>query len=305
MKKISETIVFFGSGPVAAESLKLLVKSFNIETVITKPRPPHHKGRVPVLEIAEDLKLPVLLAQNKQDLDNLIENKSINSRLAILIDFGIIVSQTVIDYFELGIVNSHFSLLPEWRGADPISFAILSGQPKTGVSLMLIDKGMDTGKLISQRSIKLIPTITTPELTDDLIELSNDLLVEYLLHYVTKEITPRSQPHPDRATYSRKLTKQDSVIDWSKPAEQIDREIRAFKGWPGSRATLLGKEAIITQAHVVPSTAPGNKPGDVTIDKEIGGLSIATNDGSLWIEKLKPAGKKEMSAKDFLSGYNK
>lgn len=302
MKKISKTIVFFGSGPVAAKSLKLLAKSFAIEAVITKPRAPHHKGHVPVLDVTEELKLPTLLAQNKQDLDRLIEGQSINSQLGVLIDFGIIVSQTVIDYFELGIVNSHFSLLPEWRGADPISFSILSGQNKTGVSLMLIDRGMDTGKLIAQRSVKLSDSITTPQLTNQLIELSDELLTEYLPRYVNKEITPRSQPHPSRATYSHKLTKQDGKIDWTKSAAQIEREIRAYQGWPGSHTSLLGKDVAITKASL---TKARGIAGEIEVNKQSGILIVFCGQNSLAIEQLKPAGKNEMSIKDFLSGYYK
>src|SRR6185295_10299303 len=123
MKKTSEPILFFGSGPVAAASLDLLRTDFEIEAVITKPRPPHHRGDVPVLALAEQADLPVLTAQNKAELDRLIERHSFQSKIGILIDFGIIVSQKVIDAFPLGIVNSHFSLLPKLRGADPITFS--------------------------------------------------------------------------------------------------------------------------------------------------------------------------------------
>src|SRR5687768_10593623 len=132
MNKKSEPIVFFGSGPVAAESLRLLAQDFTIEAVITKPRAAHHKGDVPVLTLAESLGLPTETAYDKKSLDKLFETKAFKSRLGVLVDFGIIVSQAVIDYFPFGIVNSHFSLLPEWRGADPITFSILSGQKETG-----------------------------------------------------------------------------------------------------------------------------------------------------------------------------
>ncbi len=305
MKKTLKPIVFFGSGPVAAESLQLLAKDFSIEAVITKPRPKHHKGPVPVIDTAQALAIPFYTVQNKQALDELVAKKPVKSDLAVLIDFGIIVSQNVIDYFPFGIVNSHFSLLPRWRGADPISFALLSGDAKTGVSLMLIDAGMDTGKLLTQKTLHIPASITTPELTKLLIQLSHQLLVEYLPKYMNEEIKPKAQPHPDRATYSRKLTKQDGLIDWHKPAEQIEREIRAFMGWPGSRTTLLGKEVIITKAYTVASVGIDDKPGDITVTPEASALSVATSNGSLWIEKLKPAGKNEMTIKEFLSGYYK
>lgn len=295
-------VVFFGSGPVAAKSLELLAKHTSIEAVITKPRPPHHKGDVPVLTVAKKLDLPVQTVANKQELDKLIAASQLKSKLAILIDFGIIVSQKVIDYFPLGIINSHFSLLPRWRGADPITFAILEGDTKTGVSLMLIDVGMDTGKLLTQKTFHLPGNITTPELTEELIKLSDSLLTKYVPRYVSGSVKPHNQPHPDRATYSRKLTKTDGIIDWNKPAIEIEREIRAFYGWPGSRATLFGKDVIITQAYTVPSTAPEAQPGDVSVIKEAGTLAVVSSNGSLVIQKLKPAGKREMTTKEFIAG---
>ena len=145
----SQKLVFFGSGPVAASALRLLVKGFDIEAIITKPRPAHHRGEVPILAAAQELSLPIFTAANKQELDELFSTNPVSSRLAVLIDFGIIVSQKIIDYFPLGIINSHFSLLPQWRGADPITFAILSGQARTGVSLMLLVEAMDEGPLLA------------------------------------------------------------------------------------------------------------------------------------------------------------
>jgi methionyl-tRNA formyltransferase len=303
MNKISETVVFFGSGPVAAQSLALLAHDFKIEAVITKPKPEHHRGDFPVLSLAQQLDLNVLTPTNKKELSELFATKPLTSRIGVVIDYGIIISQDVIDYFPLGIVNSHFSLLPEWRGADPITFAILSGQPKTGVSLMLIDAGLDTGKLIAQKMLHIAPDETTPTLTAKLIALSHEMLSNYLPEYVAGSIKPRSQPHPNRATYSRKLTKEDGVIDWTKPAAEIEREIRAFIEWPKSHTELAGKEVIITKAYVVPSTSANAKPGEVTIVPEARAIAVTTGQGSLWIQQLKPAGKKEMSAGEFLRGY--
>jgi methionyl-tRNA formyltransferase len=292
-------VVFFGSGPVAAESLRLLNQDLNIEAVITKPRPPHHKGTTPVLDLAEELGLKIFTAADKKELSKLMLDKPVISSIAVLIDFGIIVSQDVIDYFPKGIVNSHFSLLPKWRGADPISFSILSGEPKTGVSLMLIDAGMDTGKIIAQKSLQLKPGHDGKTLTRDLISLSHELLTEKLPLYNSGVIRPREQPHPDRASYSRKLTKADGLIDWSNPAEQIDREIRAFIEWPKSRASLGSVDAIITKAYVESSST--GEPGHIEIKDR--GLYVACGQGSLKIERLKPAGKKEMDSQSFLAGY--
>lgn len=298
-------ITFFGSGPVAAKSLKLLTAHTDIEVVITKPRPPHHTGDVPVLALAEKLNLPVKTVSNKQELDELLACSALKSQLAILIDFGIIVSQKAISHFSLGIINSHFSLLPRWRGADPITFAILEGDSKTGVSLMLIDEGLDTGKLLTQKTFHLPDNITTPELSEELIKLSDSLLIKYVPSYIRGEIKLRQQPHPNRATYSRKLTKADGIINWNKSAIEIEREIRAFHGWPGSRTTLYGKDVIITQADTMSSSIPKAKIGDTSVIKNAGTLAVSTANGTLVILKLKPSGKREMSAKDFIAGYVK
>lgn len=303
MTETSKTIVFFGSGPVAAKSLELLAEEFTVEAVVTKPRAPHHRGDVPVLELAEKLGLKILLTSDKQELSDLFATKPVTSQLGIVIDYGIIIAQEVIDYFPFGIVNSHFSLLPEWRGADPITFSILSGQKETGVSLMLIVKKMDEGPLLAQGVYDLPDDITTPVLTHELILLSDALLKNVIPWYLNGETVPRpqeevTQSSVDEPSYSRKLTKQDGVLDWQKPAEHLEREIRAFIEWPKSRCSLAGKEVTITGAHVVDKAL---KPGQVLVEgKE---LLIGTVEQSLAIDKLKPAGKQEMSIEGFLAGY--
>lgn len=303
MKKTSETIVFFGSGPVAAESLRLLAKDFAIEAVVTKPGPEHHKGPVPVLDVAAELKLPVITASSKKELDTIFASHPVKSRLAVLIDFGIIVSQEIIDYFPLGIINSHFSLLPEWRGADPITFSVLSGQKRTGVSLMLLTAGMDEGPLLAQAPYDMADTITTPELTDHLVELSYSSLQHIIPLWSQgtaqaapqEEVTMAASTEP---TYSRKLTKDDGILDWKKPAAQLEREVRAFQGWPKSRTRFGDFDVVIIKAHV--QDASGS-PGD----REIIGKKpvIFCGDKALALDVLKPASKKEMTGEAFLAGY--
>lgn len=298
MTKTSEPVVFFGSGPVAAASLRLLAKNFVVEAVITKPRPPHHRGEVPVLEAAEELDLPVLTASNRKSLDELFKTKPVHSRVAILIDFGIIVSQNVIDYFPMGIINSHFSLLPEWRGADPITFAILSGQKETGVSLMMLVAAMDEGPLLGQGSVQLNDKITTPELTDKLIILSHELLVAHVPEYLNGTLHPQPQAETKPATYSRKLSKEDSIVDWHKPAVVIEREIRAFITWPKTRTQFGNLEVILTKAHVIDAQG---EPGTTTvIDKQ---PVVFCGQQALVLERVKPAGKQEMTGEAFIAGY--
>lgn len=298
MKQMSKTIAFFGSGPVAAASLRLLSQEFSIEAVITKPRAEHHKGSVPVLEVAAELGLPVFTVTNKRTLNELFATRPLQSSLAVLIDFGIIVDQQVIDYFPLGIINSHFSLLPEWRGADPITFSILSGQKETGVSLMVLTAGMDEGPLLAYAPFTLPAAITTPELTEALIALSFEQLKIVLPLYIEDAVQPQPQNPAQNPTYSRKLSKEDSILDWSKPAIQLEREIRAFIEWPKSRTTFGSLEIIITKARVANDSG---QPGVRTIiNKE---PAIFCKEGALVIEQLKPAGKKEMTGEAFLAGY--
>lgn len=298
MNQKSETVVFFGSGPVAAHSLHFLAQHFVIEAVITKAAPEHHKGTVPVEKLAKQQGLTLMYANTQKELDALIWQKAFISRLGIIVDFGVIVSEVTIASFELGIVNSHFSLLPRWRGADPISFAILAGDKKTGVSLMLIEPSLDTGKLLVQKSLEISAEETTPTLTAKLINLSNRLLAEYLPLYLAGQLKVRAQPHPERATYSRKLTKEDGLVDWQKPAEQLEREVRAFADWPKSHTIIAGKEVIITKARVFEAAG---EAGKVEVRGKL--LIVHTGNKSLLIENLKPAGKPGMTAEAFLAGY--
>lgn len=305
MTKISETIVFFGSGPVAAESLRLLQEHCAIEAVVTKPRQAHHKGDVPVIALAAELGLPIFTATNKRSLDDLFASNPVQSKLAVLIDFGIIVSQQIIDYFPLGILNSHFSLLPEWRGADPITFSLLSGQPRTGVSLMLLTAGMDEGPLLAQAEYEIAPTTDAIALTQDLIELSDAQIQAILPLYIAGTATSADQQAVSissisEPTYSRKLTKDDSILNWEKPAAELEREIRAFKEWPKSRTTFGELHVIITKAHVVEMVGI---PGQTTVVDKV--PLVFCGQQALALDSVKPAGKKEMTGEAFLAGYKK
>jgi methionyl-tRNA formyltransferase len=304
------SIVFFGSGPVAGASLDLLMQSFAIEAVVTKPRPAHHHGSVPVLEAAEAHGLRVIEVSSKREVSEKVAAERFVSDVAVLIDFGIIVSQDVIDVFPLGIVNSHFSLLPEWRGADPITFAILSGQKRTGVSLMLLVEAMDEGPIIGFGIQELDDTITTPILTDQLIQLSYALLCNELPRYVEKAQKtgiPQSElpklvtdfVYPAEPSYSRKLTKEDSTLDFNKSADVLEREIRAYAEWPKSRCNIGDHAVIVTKAAVVRMGKA--TPGKLMLEKKR--LFVGTAEDWLEILRLKPAGKPEMTAEAFLAGY--
>jgi methionyl-tRNA formyltransferase len=306
---MKDSIVFFGSGPVAAQSLELLAQNFTIEAVVTKPQPTHHRQPFPVLVTAEQLGLKVFTPNSKKELSDLFATKPVKSRLGVVIDYGFIINQDVINYFLLGIVNSHFSLLPQWRGADPISFAILSGQQQTGVSLMLINEKMDEGPLLAIGVYDMDGDETTPVLTNILIHISDTLLRDSLPKYVAGKIDPAPQLEaaaamglPAEPSYSRKLTKADGLLDWNNPAVQLEREIRAFIEWPKSRTTIGGKDVVITKAHVEQIAEP-KSIGTIFVD-ENKCLAIQTNQDLLIIDELKPAGKQQMTAQAFLAGYS-
>lgn len=294
------SIVFFGSGPVAAKSLELLSENFTIEAVITKPKPAHHRGDFPVLVSAEKRNIPVHTVSTRVELSELIATNPFKSKLGVLIDFGIIVAQDVIDYFPSGILNSHFSILPEWRGADPITFAILSGQESTGVTLMFLVEAMDEGPIYTYGELTLDGTETTPVLTERLIELSDKLLKKSLPQILPGSFSVSDQDVTKRATsYSRKLTKNDGIIDWRKSAEVIEREVRAFIDWPKSTTRLADKDVILTHVRVVKGHgAPGTTK---IVNRE---LLIYCGTDALVVERLKPAGKQEMTGTSFIAGHH-
>jgi methionyl-tRNA formyltransferase len=299
------SIVFFGSGPVAAASLELLHEHFTIEAVVTKPKPEGHRGDYPTLEVAKSLGLTIYTPTNKKELSELFATHPVHSTVGVVIDYGIIIAQDVIDYFPKGIVNSHFSLLPQWRGADPITFSILSGQQETGVSLMLITAGLDEGPLLGQSELTIEPTDTAATLTEKLITLSDAMLRLILPMWVQNQTAPGDQLEvsiltDNTPTYSRKLTKEDGRIDWTKPAEQIEREIRAYSTWPKSYTKFNDLDVVITAAHI--SEQKGDA-GTLTLQNKE--LIMYCGEGALVIDKLKPAGKPEMDASGFINGYKK
>ena len=303
-------LVFFGTGPVSLHCLQGISSAFEIEAIITKPDQ-LLRGKLhdhPVKAWAIDHGIAFYQVANKSELDALFNTTSFSSRLGVVVDFGIIISEAVINSFPLGIVNSHFSLLPEWRGADPITAALLSGQKLTGVSLMLIVPQMDAGQLLKQATYTIKPDTTITQLTDDLGDLSNRLLIETLPHYERGAVTPYAQATATPPTYSHKLTKADAQLDWTYPATDIDRHIRAYLGWPGSKTIIDDVECTITAAHpgdsepFIDSTDAGTLPG--TFYKGVGGqLTVTTGHGELIIDRLKPAGKREMTGREFLTGH--
>ncbi len=293
------SLVFFGTGPVAAKSLQKLAEKFNIELVITKPKKKHHKYPAPVEELSKTRTYKIAFVESSQDIMQSLKTLKPVSEAGVVIDFGLILSNEVINYFRCGIINSHFSLLPKWRGADPITHAILNGDKKTGVSLMKIVEKLDEGPLIIQKSLPIEKKDNQGTLTNKLVALSDSLLEKYLPLYISGEIKLKPQPE-NQPSYSRKLLKGDGLIDWDKPAVQLEREIRAYAGWPKSRAKINNIDCIILEAEV---NQEDSTPGKITSDKS--SLIVGCKKGSLSITKLQPAGKNPMTAGEFIRGYLK
>ncbi|OGL35427.1 hypothetical protein A3F65_01625 [Candidatus Saccharibacteria bacterium RIFCSPHIGHO2_12_FULL_47_16b] len=289
---MTKSLIFFGSGPVGRATLEALIEAgFDIEAVITKPKPEHHHGDMPVLDFAQAKNLTIFTPKNEAELEDLFKTSQFKSPIGVVVDYGLMISPSIIKSFPLGIVNSHFSLLPRWRGADPITFAILSGETETGVSLMLIDPKLDEGQLLAQEKLTLQPDVTGPKLTDKLVNLSNKILIEKLPLYIEGKIKPYPQPKLE-PSYSRRLTKQDGMVDWTKLAEQIEKEVRAYLGWPKSRAKIFGSDVILTKVRVAS-------------DKNDGDLVMPTGDGWLEIKELIAPSGRSMKGADFLRGYKK
>lgn len=289
----SKTLVFFGSGPVAAASLANLIKNFEIEAVVTKPQPAHHKEEPPVITLAKKHKLPLFFASSHDELRKIFDKHKFSSPIGVVVDYGVIIPEQVIAAFTKGIVNSHFSLLPQWRGADPITFSLLSGQKQTGVSLMLIDAGLDTGEIIAQATYDIDADENILSLTKNLVELSNRTINEILPMYLDNKIQPAPQDIEQTPTYSRQLTKSDGMVDWSKKsAQQVEREVRAFLGWPRSSANVYGQKIIIIKARVANGESDGN-------------LVMKCSPGWLEIQQLIGPSGRTMSGADFIRGYRR
>lgn len=295
-KKIS--VVFFGSGPVAAASLEGILDEFTIELVVTKPLPLHHRGKAPVEELAKEHNLDIRFANSKKDMGLIFQDIEVKSTVGLIIDYGVILPSSVIDKFPKGVVNSHFSLLPRWRGPDPITYCLLAGDQQTGVSLMKIVPRLEEGPIIVQEKFILPAKINMPDLTRELVKLSNSMIKKYLPAYLKDELSPKPQSSVG-ITYSHKIYKSNGLIDWNKPAEDIEREIRAYAGWPKSRTSINGLDCIIIAADV---SEQSDKSGKYQISDK--NLLIFAGKGSLIVNKIQPAGKKPMNIEEFLRGYS-
>ena len=271
-----------------------------MSVVVTKPDTVSGRGRKRqpplVKDIATKYDIPIIQPESKDNIRFLL--KPYDLSIGVVVAFGMILPKEAIGYFEYGLINAHASLLPRWRGPSPIEAALLHGDDKTGVTLMQIAPEMDSGDIYTQEEISLSGDETRLSLYDELSKMSASMLNNNLPKII--EGSMQAQPQDDsQATYTKLIKKSDGYIDWSQPAEYIERSIRAYLGWPGSRATIEERNATITAAHITPLTGPAGTPV-VTEDKQ---LAIYCGKDALIIDSLTPAGKREMSGSDFARGY--
>lgn len=311
-------IIYMGTPYFAVPALTALIQGatpgavlpegYEIVTVVTRPDKPAGRGHEiafsPVKQTALAHNIPVWQPGSFKKADNSAALAAYQADLYIVAAFGQILPQTVLDQPRYGTLNIHASLLPKYRGADPIAEAILQGDSETGVTIMLLDAGVDTGPTLFKKSLPLSGDETTGILTIKLAELGAQALLDALPLWVGGKIAPQPQDE-QHATHTRMLRKEDGLIRWDLPAAAIARQIRAYTPWPGSYTHWRGKLLKIVAAHAL-AVEPGvaTTVGTVQAHQQAGHqvLTIVTGSGLLLVEQLQLEGRKAMSAEEFLRG---
>lgn len=313
-------IIYMGTPHFAVPALEALIENsapgallpegFEIVTVITRPDKPAGRGREiifsPVKQSALAHNLSVWQPGSFKKAENSDALAEYHADLYIVAAFGQILPQKVLDQPRHGTLNIHASLLPRYRGADPIAETIVQGDPETGVSIMLLDAGIDTGPVLLSKSVPLTGQETTGTLTEQLAELGAQALLETLPLWIAGKLAPQPQD-AERATHTRMLNKEDGLIIWSLPAAALARKVRAYQPWPAAFTHWRGKVLKIIAAHSLSVELDASvKPGTVSVQEEAGHkvIAIATGSGLLLVTQLQLEGKKALSAEDFLRGHN-
>jgi methionyl-tRNA formyltransferase len=290
-------IAFMGSPDFAVPALQALHHAgHDIAAVYCQPARPAGRGqairRCPVHVAADDLGLPVRTpARLRNDPAAQAAFGALDLDAAIVAAYGLILPQAMLDAPKRGCLNIHASLLPRWRGAAPIQAAILAGDAETGITIMQMEAGLDTGPMLLRQSVPITPETTTANLHDALAGIGAKLALNGLEAQLSPE--PQTEAH---ATYAPKLSREDGRIDWNKPAEFIDRQIRAFDPWPGTFSTLAGNPLKILAARPASGSGP---PGTVLDDA----LCIACGRHAIRLIKIQLPGRTALDAEAFLRGH--
>jgi len=290
-----------GSPEFALPTLRALAANFTLAGVVTQPDRPAGRGRAltppPVKELAEAMGIPVIQPRRLSESEAMAQLRAWSPNLIVVAAFGQILKPEALELPEHGCVNVHASMLPRWRGAAPVHAAILHGDEQTGVTIMRMDPGLDTGPIISQRAIPIQPQDTTGTLSKRLGELGADTLIDTLPAYLQGDLQPRAQDG-ELATYAPMLEKSDGLLDFNEPAAALARRVRAFNPWPGAFTFHDGQRLKILFAHAVEAASPGP---EATIVHD-GRPALGTAAGLLVLDEVQPAGKKAMPGKAFLLG---
>ncbi len=295
-----------GTPEFAVPSLEhLILNKYQVVAVYTRPDRGVGRGRVlagsPVKRVAIDLKLPVLQPENLRDAGPREELASLQPDVIVVAAFGQILPQSVLEIPAYGCINIHPSLLPKFRGASPVAAAILAGDEFTGVSLMLMDKGLDTGPVIARAQIAISGLDNTGSLTDKLSLIAAQLLLEVMPSWLRGELSPHAQSEAE-ASYSSEFSKEDGEIDWYLPVVDIWRRVRAFYPWPGCYTGWQGKRLKIIEAMLLPEERTAEVGQVVALGKEGVAFGINTGGGVLGISRLQLEGKRAMTAAEFIRG---
>jgi methionyl-tRNA formyltransferase len=298
-------VVFMGSPEFAVPPLEQLVlNQYQVVGVYTQPDKPSGRGRSlsppPVKLAAKSLGLKVVQPPSLKEAGVVKELAQFRPDVIVVAAFGQILPRSVLDIPRLGAVNVHPSLLPRFRGASPVAAAILAGDEFSGVSIMLMDEGMDTGPVLARAQLPVSAADTTGSLTTKLSVVGARLLLEALCHYLKGELTPEPQNEAE-ATYSSPITKEEGEIDWHLPALDIWRRVRAFHPWPGCYTRWRGKKLDIIEALPL-SGEKTFKVGEVVALTSSEAFGVSTGEGILGVSWVQLEGKRVMSAAEFLRG---
>jgi len=302
-------VVFMGTPEFSVLPLEhLVLNQYQVVAVYTQPDRLAGRGRSlvssPVKKAAEGLGLPVVQPAGFKKEGAVAELAGFKPDVIVVAAFGKILPQSVLDIPAYGCINIHPSLLPGYRGASPVAAAILGGDEFTGVSIMLLDAGMDTGPVLAQAQIPVSALDTTGSLGAKLSLISAQLLLEVLPSWVRGERTPRPQNNAE-ATYCGTITKEEGEIDWRLPAVDIWRRVRAFQPWPGCYTRWQGKQMKIIEAVPLPGEKNAETGRVVALQKGEAGFGVNAGEGVLGVLKVQLEGKRSMSAGEFLRGQQK
>ncbi|MEN4790163.1 methionyl-tRNA formyltransferase [Pantoea agglomerans] len=295
-------IIFAGTPDFAARHLDaLLASEHQVIAVFTQPDRPAGRGNKltpgPVKTLAMAHDIPVYQPKSLRPEENQQLVADIKADVMVVVAYGLILPKAVLDMPRLGCINVHGSLLPRWRGAAPIQRALWAGDSETGVTIMQMDVGLDTGDMLHKLACPITAQDTSATLYDKLAQLGPQGLLDTLTLLTTQQASPEKQDET-LANYAEKLSKEEARLDWTLSAEQLERCIRAFNPWPMSFFTIEDQPVKVWQASVLPHS--DRAPGEI-IHADKHGIQVATAQGVLNLLQLQPAGKKPMSAQDLLN----